>query len=83
MKIGLIKEEKLPVDKRVVLTPDQCKNIQEIYSNTELVVQSCQNRCFTDEQYKSKGIKVDKNNLNHMRSLSNYDTSSKVRIKNV
>ncbi|MAU36034.1 MAG: alanine dehydrogenase [Flavobacteriales bacterium] len=64
MKIGLIKEEKLPVDKRVVLTPDQCKNIQETYSNTELVVQSCHNRCFTDEQYKSKGIKV-VDNLNN------------------
>ena len=58
MKIGLLKEEKVPLDKRVALTPKQCKEIQETYSNVELVVESSVIRCFSDQQYISEGIKV-------------------------
>ena len=58
MKIGLLREEKIPQDKRVVLTPDQCKEILTIYSNIELVVQSSKTRCFSDNEYLSAGINV-------------------------
>ena len=58
MKIGLLKEEKIPADKRVVLTPEQCKRIKAIYPDIELVVQSSEIRCFSDNQYISEGIKV-------------------------
>jgi alanine dehydrogenase len=58
MKIGLIKEGKVPIDKRVVFTPEQCKTIKENYSDVELIVQSSNTRCFSDEQYVSIGIKV-------------------------
>ena len=58
MKLGLLKEVKLPVDKRVVLTPRQCKILQDSYSNIELVVQSSDTRCFSDAEYLAQGIKI-------------------------
>jgi alanine dehydrogenase len=58
MKIGVLKEEKIPVDKRVALTPLQCKKIKELYPDIELIVQSSNVRCFTDEQYISEGINI-------------------------
>ena len=58
MKIGLLKEEKIPADKRVVLTPKQCKILKASYPDVELVVQSSDIRCFSDEQYISEGINV-------------------------
>ena len=58
MKIGLLKEEKIPADKRVVLTPMQCKILKASYPDVELVVQSSDIRCFSDDQYISEGINV-------------------------
>ena len=58
MKIGLLREEKIPLDKRVVLTPDQCKIFKMTYPDIDLIVQSSKIRCFSDDQYVSKGIKV-------------------------
>ena len=40
MKIALIKEGKLPVDKRVVLTPKQCETFNQHHPNIEIVVES-------------------------------------------
>jgi alanine dehydrogenase len=58
MKIGLIQEQKLPIDKRVALTPMQCRKIQTAYPNVKLVAQSSKVRCFSDDEYLSEGIKV-------------------------
>ena len=58
MKIGLLREEKIPADRRVVLTPNQCKRFKSIYSNIDLVVQSSRIRCFSDQEYIDQGIQV-------------------------
>ena len=58
MKIWLLREEKSPPDKRVVFTPDQCAIINQTYSQVDLVVQSSSIRCFTDDEYIDKGVKV-------------------------
>ncbi len=57
MKIGIIKEGKVPADKRVPFTPQQCKEIKEKFG-FEVVVQSSEVRSFPDEMYKSEGIEV-------------------------
>ncbi|MBT5859138.1 MAG: alanine dehydrogenase [Flavobacteriales bacterium] len=57
MKIGLIKEEKIPSDERVVLTPKQCKWIAE-NTNVDIVVKSSDVRCFLDSDYSNLGIEV-------------------------
>lgn len=56
--IALIREGKTPPDKRVALTPDQCVEFQHKFPQAQLIVQSSPIRCFTDEEYKNKGIDV-------------------------
>ena len=57
MKIGILRETKTPLDRRVALTPVQCKQLKEQYAGIELVVQSSVNRCFTNDEYLSEGVK--------------------------
>lgn len=60
MKIGIIREEKTPVDWRVVFSPKQCKEIVEKYPNIEIIVQKSDVRCFKDNEYKDEGFTVQK-----------------------
>ena len=57
LKIGLIREGKLPSDNRVALIPAQCKWIQENKS-ISIVVQHSPNRCYTNDEYVKAGIEV-------------------------
>jgi saccharopine dehydrogenase (NAD+, L-lysine-forming) len=56
MKIGIIREGKIPHDKRVPFTPLQCRQLLELYPDLELVVQPSSHRCFTDAEYKEEQI---------------------------
>ena len=56
MKIGIIKEGKTPPDKRVPLSPTQCQEIKQKYSQIDLVVQKSNIRKFKDEDYANAGI---------------------------
>ena len=58
IKLGIIKEGKVPPDHRVALTPKQCKALQIIYPNVEVVVQSSPIRAYKDEAYEIEGINV-------------------------
>jgi saccharopine dehydrogenase (NAD+, L-lysine-forming) len=51
MKIGIIRESKTPPDKRAPLSPEQCRNLVNKYSDLEIIVQSSNIRCFKDEEY--------------------------------
>ena len=61
MKIGIIREEKQPADKRVAFAPQQCKELLQNYSGLELVIQPSPWRCYKDEEYQAKGILVQEN----------------------
>ena len=56
VKIGLIKEGKTPPDKRVPLSPKQCKWVLDNYPNLELVVQKSSIRKYQDQEYLDEGI---------------------------
>ncbi|HEV7781349.1 MAG TPA: alanine dehydrogenase, partial [Chitinophagaceae bacterium] len=58
IKIGLIKEGKIPADNRVSLTPAQCKWIHKNSDLVRVVAQSSPNRCFSDREYSSAGVEV-------------------------
>jgi hypothetical protein len=58
MKLGVIREGKVPVDRRVVLLPKQCKRIETLYPNVKVFVQSSVVRCIKDEEYEAEGIPV-------------------------
>ena len=58
MKIGLIRETKVPEDNRVALTPHQVKMLQDSYEGTQFCVQSSMTRSYSDEEYRELGIEV-------------------------
>ena len=58
MKIGVLKEEKVPADKRVPLTPKQCRIILDTYPDIKISVKSSAIRCFSDAMYIAEGIDV-------------------------
>lgn len=57
-KIGVLREEKNPPDKRVPLTPLICSELSANYSNVEIVVQPSKIRCYSDEEYTSFGVEL-------------------------
>ena len=58
MNLGLIREGKIPSDNRVALTPAQCKWLQKTYPGLKVLVESADNRCFSDLEYNRAGINV-------------------------
>ena len=58
MKFALIKELKNPPDKRVVLPPVICAKAIQLYPQLDIEVESSSHRCYTNQQYKNKNIKV-------------------------
>lgn len=56
--IGLIREGKVPPDKRVAFTPAQAEEIMQRFPNVRVVVQESDIRAFKDEEYRSRGIEV-------------------------
>ena len=58
LKIGLIREEKIPADNRVTFTPSQCKWVQKKYADIKIIVQHSEHRCFSDNEYTLAGIEV-------------------------
>lgn len=58
MKIALIKEGKIPADKRVAFTPEQVLEIHRTYKNIEIFVEASDVRCYDDQEYAALGIQV-------------------------
>ena len=56
MKIGILRENKTPPDKRVPLTPEQCVEVQQQFPNVKIMVQPSAIRCFADNEYTELGI---------------------------
>jgi saccharopine dehydrogenase (NAD+, L-lysine forming) len=62
MKIGLIRERKVPSDKRVAFSPKQIIEISNKYPNEfEFVVEPSSIRCFADQEYEDLGIQLSDN----------------------
>ena len=58
MKFGIIKERKIPVDRRVVFTPEELLRLKTEHKDAEIFIESSDIRVFTDEQYSSLGLNV-------------------------
>lgn len=59
MKIGIIREGKIPADQRSPFTPDLLHEIQKTFGNhLSICVEKNEFRCFTDEEYTQQGIEV-------------------------
>lgn len=58
IKIGIIKEGKVPPDHRVPLSPEQCAEVKRKFPQVEVKVQSSNVRKYKDEEYTAQGIDV-------------------------
>jgi Alanine dehydrogenase/PNT, N-terminal domain. len=61
LKIGLLKEGKVPPDKRVPFTPAQAEEIQQRFPFINVVCQSSPVRCFQESEYQKHDIEVSQN----------------------
>lgn len=58
MRIGVIKEGKVPNDERVPLTPAQCAEISKKFPTCSIVVQASDVRRIKNEEYTAAGVTV-------------------------
>ena len=58
LKIGLIREGKIPSDSRVALTPGQCKWLHKNFEDVKVMVQQSSSRCYSDKEYQLAGVTV-------------------------
>lgn len=58
VRLGIIREGKVPHDCRVPLTPKQCKTVEAQYREVKIVVQPCDKRCYKNEEYGELGIEL-------------------------
>lgn len=58
IRIGLIREGKVPADNRVALTPAQCKWLRRHRNDIEVLVEPSQGRCYADREYEATGAKL-------------------------
>jgi alanine dehydrogenase len=59
LKIGIIREGKMPPDARVAFSPAQCKYISQNFP-IQIFVEPSEHRCFKDEEYIENGISLSK-----------------------
>ena len=58
IKLGIIREGKVPPDFRVPLTPKQCKAIEVLYPKVKVAVQRSPIRTYPDSAYAEQGIEL-------------------------
>ena len=58
IKVGLIREGKVPPDKRVPFTPLQVEEIGQRFSNVKVYCQHSTVRCFSNNEYEAVGSEI-------------------------
>ena len=58
IKLGIIREGKIPVDRRVPFTPQQAHKIMLTYPFVKVVCQTSQFRSFADNEYLDQGVEI-------------------------
>lgn len=58
LSIGLIREGKIPPDKRVPFTPSQAEEIQHRFPGVTVICQTSEIRAYHDDEYRERGIEV-------------------------
>ena len=56
MKIGIVREGKVPIDRRVALNPEQAGRLSQMFPGVEVFCQPSEIRCYPDEDYVRQGV---------------------------
>jgi len=83
IKLGIVRETKIPIDRRVPVTPNQAKLILKSFKNAEIFVQPSDIRCYSDDEYKDNGItlKEDLGNCDILLGVKEVKLSSLIPCK--
>lgn len=58
-RIGILREGKIPPERRTPLTPHQALEIMRNYSHAEVFVQPSPDRCYADSEYNDEGVRIE------------------------
>lgn len=58
LRMGLIRERKIPADERVAFTPKQCAHLLAEFPELQIVVEPSPVRCYKDDEYRAQGIEM-------------------------
>jgi alanine dehydrogenase len=58
IRIGLIRETKIPSDNRVALIPSQCKWLQKNFDMLKIYAQPSDDRCYGNKEYEMAGVEI-------------------------
>lgn len=58
IRLGIVREGKIPHDYRVPLTPKQCKIVEEKYPEVKVIIQPSPFRSFKDEEFSDLGLEL-------------------------
>jgi saccharopine dehydrogenase (NAD+, L-lysine forming) len=61
IRIGLIRETKIPPDNRVALIPSQCKWLLKNFALLKIFAQPSQDRCYSNREYEMAGVELKEN----------------------
>ena len=83
IKLGIIREGKVPVDGRVPITPGQARFVQEQFPQVQVLVQTSEIRCFADKDYAEDGIQIieDISNCDVILGVKEVQTSELIENK--
>ena len=77
IRIGLIRETKIPADNRVALIPSQCKWLQKSFPSLKIIVQPSADRCYNDKEYALAGVEIheDLNDCDYLFGIKEVNES--------
>ena len=58
LRLALIREDKVPIDRRVPITSEQAARIQQQFPYVQVFCQRSERRCFADQAYEQLGIQL-------------------------
>lgn len=58
IKLGILRESKIPPDKRVPFTPLQAEEIEQRFQHVKVVCETSRDRAYNDDEYRELGIEV-------------------------
>ncbi len=84
LRIGIVREEKVPSDKRVPLIPSQCEQLLSEFDDLEVVVQPSDVRAIPDASYRSVGMTLseDLSSCDVLMGVKEVQASSLIPNKN-
>lgn len=58
IRIGILREGKIPPDKRVALMPEQCVELTKQYPHVDICIQPSDVRAYSNKEYADKGLSL-------------------------